>query len=114
MSHWHVLSSISILKVTLCISMSSLLSLSEGDMRYWHKAEAPKAKQGSWRSPHPTKAVDTEMTSYVLLTYARKADIVGGKGIMQWVAQQRNPNGGFTSTQVKSLGSPTGDSLRHR
>ena len=72
-------------------------------MRYWHKTEAPKAKQGSWHSPHSTKAIDTEMTSYVLLTYALKADKVGGKGIMQWVAQQRNPNGGFTSTQVISI-----------
>ena len=71
-------------------------------MRYWHKAEGPKAKQGSWHPPHSTKAVDTEITSYVLLAYAVKADIVGGKGIMQWVAQQRNPNGGFTSTQVTS------------
>ncbi|KAK3780502.1 hypothetical protein RRG08_012458, partial [Elysia crispata] len=78
------------------------MAVKEGAMRYWHKTEAPKAKQGSWHSPHSTKAIDTEMTSYVLLTYALKADKVGGKGgkgIMQWVAQQRNPNGGFTSTQ---------------
>ncbi|GFO10657.1 alpha-2-macroglobulin [Plakobranchus ocellatus] len=75
------------------------LAVKEGNMRYWHKPEAPKAKSGSWRAPHGATAVDTEMSSYVLLAYAVKADIVGGKGILQWVAQQRNPNGGFSSTQ---------------
>ncbi|GFR94590.1 thioester-containing protein [Elysia marginata] len=79
------------------------MAVKDGGMRYWHNEEAPKARQGPWRSPHGTKAVDTEMTSYVLLAYAVKADIVGGKGIMQWVAQQRNPNGGFTSTQTTKV-----------
>ncbi|RUS86836.1 hypothetical protein EGW08_005432, partial [Elysia chlorotica] len=83
----------------LVLDRLEAMAVREGTMRYWHKTEAPKAKQGSWHSPHGTKAVDTEMTAYVLLAYAVKADIVGGKGIMQWVAQQRNPNGGFTSTQ---------------
>jgi len=66
---------------------------------YWHQVEAPKTTTQSWESPNPTQAVDTEMTSYVLLAYAARGDLVQAKNIIQWITKQRNPHGGFQSTQ---------------
>ncbi|CAL1545212.1 unnamed protein product [Lymnaea stagnalis] len=67
--------------------------------KFWHQPEAPKTTTNTWDSPNPTKAVDIEMTSYALLTYAARGNIVSGKSIMQWITEQRNSNGGFSSTQ---------------
>ncbi|XP_055894423.1 CD109 antigen isoform X4 [Biomphalaria glabrata] len=66
--------------------------------KYWHQPEQPKTTN-TWDYPNPTKAVDIEMTSYALLTYAARGNIVAGKSIMQWLTEQRNSNGGFSSTQ---------------
>ncbi|BFZ24492.1 hypothetical protein BsWGS_27530 [Bradybaena similaris] len=66
---------------------------------YWHEPETPKANTQSWENPNPTQAVDTEITSYVLLTYAARGDLVKAKNIIQWITKQRNPHGGFQSTQ---------------
>ncbi|XP_059169325.1 CD109 antigen-like [Physella acuta] len=68
-------------------------------MKYWHQQEPPKTSTNTWVSPNPTKAVDIEMTAYVLLTYTKRGDLVAGKSIIQWITKQRNANGGFTSTQ---------------
>jgi hypothetical protein len=43
------------------------------------------------------------MTSYVLLTYTARNDFNGGLDIMKWIALQRNPHGGYASTQVKKI-----------
>ncbi|KAH9489284.1 hypothetical protein Btru_057009 [Bulinus truncatus] len=67
--------------------------------KYWHQPEQPKTTTNTWDFPNPTKAVDIEMTSYALLTYASRGNIVAGKSIMQWLTEQRNSNGGFSSTQ---------------
>ncbi|KAH9514215.1 hypothetical protein Btru_028392 [Bulinus truncatus] len=67
--------------------------------KYWHQPEQPKTTTNTWDFPNPTKAVDIEMTSYALLTYAARGNIVAGKSIMQWLTEQRNSNGGFSSTQ---------------
>ncbi|XP_059169319.1 CD109 antigen-like isoform X2 [Physella acuta] len=68
-------------------------------MKYWHQPEPPKTSTNTWVSPNPTKAIDIEMTAYVLLTYTKRGNLVAGKSIMQWITKQRNANGGFTSTQ---------------
>uniref|UniRef100_A0A2C9JK11 Alpha-macroglobulin-like TED domain-containing protein n=1 Tax=Biomphalaria glabrata TaxID=6526 RepID=A0A2C9JK11_BIOGL len=66
--------------------------------KHWHQPDQPKTTN-TWDYPNPTKAVDIEMTSYALLTYAARGNIVAGKSIMQWLTEQRNSNGGFSSTQ---------------
>ncbi|XP_005113531.2 CD109 antigen, partial [Aplysia californica] len=69
-------------------------------LKYWHYPQTTTSTStATWHRPNPAKAIDTEMTSYVLLTYAARRDLINGKSIMQWVVQQRNPNGGFSSTQ---------------
>ncbi|XP_059143995.1 CD109 antigen-like [Physella acuta] len=71
-------------------------STQKDGMKYWHQSDQPKII--TWQSPNPAKAVDIEMTAYVLLTYTKRGDLVAGKSIMQWITKQRNANGGFKST----------------
>ncbi|XP_059162968.1 CD109 antigen-like [Physella acuta] len=66
---------------------------------HWHQPESPMTSTYTRQSPKTTKAVDIEMTAYVLLTYTKRGDLVAGKSIMQWITKQRNANGGFISTQ---------------
>jgi len=79
--------------------LESMATVKDG-LKFWQYPVTPApTSKATWRRPHTATAVNTEMTSYVLLTYASQKDLVKGKNIMQWVAQQRNPNGGFSSTQ---------------
>ena len=85
--------------------MQALLHISapfrSGGFRYWHKATQTTTHGHNhyWRAPQAASS-DVEMTSYVLLTYAAMNDSTGGLDVMKWVASQRNPNGGYASTQV--------------
>jgi len=40
------------------------------------------------------------MTAYALLIYSLSEDVSGAVPIAKWIIAQRNPNGGFSSTQV--------------
>jgi len=51
-----------------------------------------------WSSGGSTR--DTETTVYALLFYAERKDADNGLKIVKWLVEQRNPNGGFGSTQV--------------
>ncbi|CAG2257034.1 CD109 [Mytilus edulis] len=54
----------------------------------------------SWRSPrNNVRALDVELTSYVLLGYNLRDDTTNGIRVLKWLARQRNPSGGFISTQ---------------
>ncbi|CAC5405667.1 CD109 [Mytilus coruscus] len=45
------------------------------------------------------RALDIEITSYVLLIYNIRKDITNGVRVVKWLNKQKNPFGGFTSTQ---------------
>lgn len=54
-------------------------------------------------------SVEVEMTSYVLLALLSSPPIEGfgldyASSIIRWLAQQQNPYGGFSSTQVPTCG----------
>ena len=54
-----------------------------------------------WTPPKTkVRALDIEMTSYVLLIYNIRKDITNGVRVVKWLNKQKNPFGGFTSTQV--------------
>ncbi|CAL1547264.1 unnamed protein product [Lymnaea stagnalis] len=67
--------------------------------KFWQIVDTIKEPSNNWGKPKVAKSVDIEMTSYVLLTYAARGDIVAGKQILNWIIDQRNSNGGFVSTQ---------------
>ncbi|KAK3100032.1 hypothetical protein FSP39_013711 [Pinctada imbricata] len=87
-------------KVDDILSILQSKAQTEGGMKYWKK---PVTAEKKWKSWAPVKdrpkAVDVETTAYVLLIYALKGDKVNAIPIMRWIAAQRNPEGGFVSTQ---------------
>ncbi|XP_067663894.1 CD109 antigen-like isoform X3 [Haliotis asinina] len=69
--------------------------------KYWHRPEVKttQSTHSYWKPPSAKRAIDIEMTAYGLLIYGEKNDFSGGLNIMKWLASQRNPHGGFSSTQ---------------
>jgi len=74
-------------------------------MTHWHEPEsATTSSHHYWSPPHQqSKPIDIEMTSYALLVFAINSQFTEGLPVMKWITKQRNPNGGFASTQVGSL-----------
>ena len=72
-------------------------------MKHWHKAQTQSSSH-YWSPPHrQSNPIDIEMTSYALLVYAANNQFTDGLPVMKWITSQRNPHGGFSSTQVTSL-----------
>lgn len=74
----------------------------EAGTKHWEKpAEevSPDAHSG-WSPPYSqARAINIEMTSYVLRTYSQLKNISMSLPIAKWIIAQRNANGGFSSTQ---------------
>lgn len=71
-----------------------------GDKMYWKATtEVSKKKRSlqNWAS-----STDIEATSYNLLTYIYLGKMTEAGPIVKWLVSQRNPNGGYHSTQVIS------------
>lgn len=67
--------------------------------KYWTKPETGIQWKG-WAPPKDqAKAVDIETTAYALLSLGVQKDLEGGLPVLKWVTSQRNPEGGFSSTQ---------------
>ncbi|XP_040498538.1 ovostatin homolog 2-like [Ursus maritimus] len=67
---------------------------------YWERAKKPKTEASPSFIPHAPSA-ETEKTCYVLLAVLSKKtpDLTYASKIVQWLAQQMNSHGGFSSTQ---------------
>uniref|UniRef100_A0A667GCT9 Ovostatin n=1 Tax=Lynx canadensis TaxID=61383 RepID=A0A667GCT9_LYNCA len=72
---------------------------------YWERAKKPKTEASLFFIPHAPSA-ETEKTCYVLLAVLSKKtpDLTYASKIVQWLAQQMNSHGGFSSTQVIDMG----------
>uniref|UniRef100_K1RWY1 CD109 antigen n=1 Tax=Magallana gigas TaxID=29159 RepID=K1RWY1_MAGGI len=69
-------------------------------MKHWHKAQTQTDSDHYWSPPHrQSNPIDIEMTSYALLVYAYNNQFTDGLSVMKWITSQRNPQGGFGSTQ---------------
>ncbi|XP_062608191.1 CD109 antigen-like isoform X3 [Saccostrea cucullata] len=69
-------------------------------MKHWHKAQTQTNSHHYWSPPHKqSNPIDIEMTSYALLVYAANNQFTNGLPVMKWITSQRNPHGGFGSTQ---------------
>ena len=72
-------------------------------MKHWAKAEAktPAMSSDPWeRRKNEGKAMNIELTAYGLLSLAANDDQIEGLQVLKWLTSQRNPNGGYSSTQV--------------
>jgi len=80
-----------------------MCSLSSAGTRHWETADdSSNALPTDWSPPYTqARAVNIEMTSYVLLTYCQLKDLSMSLPIAKWIVAQRNANGGFASTQVR-------------
>uniref|UniRef100_A0A8C7AXX5 Ovostatin homolog 2-like n=1 Tax=Neovison vison TaxID=452646 RepID=A0A8C7AXX5_NEOVI len=67
---------------------------------YWERAKKPKTESSPSFIPHAPSA-ETEKTCYVLLAVLsqKTPDLTYASKIVQWLAQQMNSHGGFSSTQ---------------
>ena len=70
--------------------------------KHWEKVDKVNTNVKPWEKRNGV-AVDIELTSYALLTLASKNDSTDPSGVqvLKWVTEQRNPDGGFSSTQVR-------------
>ncbi|CAK8680732.1 unnamed protein product [Clavelina lepadiformis] len=77
------------------------LATTEDGYKYWHDTSADASTYSErWRPPYqhaPTN--DIEMTSYALLTYARKGDVGSAIPVIRWLTSKQNELGGYSSTQ---------------
>lgn len=73
-------------------------AMTKDDMKWWSKP-LPKDDKNPWFNTL-TRSVDVEMTSYTLMTYLNRNLVSDSIPVMKWMVKQRNPEGGFSSTQV--------------
>ncbi|KAL4240835.1 hypothetical protein ACF0H5_001623 [Mactra antiquata] len=66
--------------------------------KYWEKSSQTTDATKPWTNRNGI-AINIEITSYALLTLAYKEQRVEGIKVLKWITEQRNPNGGFSSTQ---------------
>ena len=77
-----------------------------GGTKHWEKARSDEepGSANTWRPPYvQSRSVDIEMTAYALLVHSLNGDLSGAVPIAKWIISQRNPNGGFSSTQVSDF-----------
>ncbi|XP_063973145.1 CD109 antigen-like isoform X2 [Diachasmimorpha longicaudata] len=72
------------------------------DMKWWNKT-VDKDDKNPWFDTLP-RSVDVEMTSYTLMTYLQRNLVADAIPVMKWLVKQRNPEGGFSSTQDTVVG----------
>ncbi|XP_055894439.1 CD109 antigen-like isoform X2 [Biomphalaria glabrata] len=89
-------------RVQAVLDKLELRATVKGGRKYWILPEQPK-KKTTLNYPNQTKSIDIEITSYVLLTYAVRGNLVAGKSIMWWLAEQRNSQGGFPTARCSII-----------
>lgn len=71
-------------------------------MTFWKSDQTNQTDGGRYWQPNVVRArpIEIQVTSYALLAYAAKGLVREGMSILHWLTRQRNPHGGFVSTQV--------------
>jgi alpha-2-macroglobulin len=77
-------------------------------MVYWSRDAEPEEEKprDPWDMYSRAPSAEVEMTSYALLAYTvgnQPEAVINGKPIVMWLSKQRNPQGGFSSTQVQLI-----------
>jgi hypothetical protein len=67
---------------------------------YWEEPNQPTTS--IFHFGRNTLAASIEMTAYGLLAFVESGSTIKGLLIQKWLIAQRNPYGGFISTQVSS------------
>lgn len=82
-----------------------MLIFSIDDQTHWEKLKSTSPVNSKSFIPPFTEtlAINVEMTAYALLTYVVQNDMENCLPIAKWLLAQRNPTGGFVSTQVSHI-----------
>jgi CD109 antigen len=93
-------------KASDALTMLMNLAINTGGSIHWEKSsESTTPNPNVWIPPYwQANSVDVEMTSYALLTYVQKGDVVKSLLIGKWLVSKQNANGGFSSTQDTVMG----------
>ena len=76
-------------------------AVTEGDHTHWqYSIERTCYNLWPWSYYCRTRSCDVEATAYALLAYTDQGNIAYSLPIVRWLIKQRNPRGGFKSTQV--------------
>lgn len=71
-------------------------------MKFWSRTEKKEKKEkNTWY--YTAVSAEVEITSYALLAHItgdQQNAAINAKPIVMWLTKQRNPRGGFSSTQV--------------
>jgi CD109 antigen len=81
----------------------------EGGLLYWADNSTVTSGQSSkwriWQPPREqTRPINILITSYAILAYTAQGKVKEAYPAVQWLSSQRNPSGGFASTQDTSVG----------
>ncbi|XP_025086885.1 CD109 antigen-like [Pomacea canaliculata] len=81
-------------------------SITEHGMTFWKSNETLAINAYShWRPAYVrARPIDIHVTSYALLVFAAKGLFQEGMSVLHWLTRQRNPYGGFASTQDTMVG----------
>ena len=72
-----------------------------GDHTHWqYSIEKTCHNPWPWSYYCRTSSCDVEATAYALLAFTDRGNIAYSLQIVRWLIKQRNPRGGFKSTQV--------------
>ncbi|OWF38066.1 CD109 antigen-like [Mizuhopecten yessoensis] len=76
----------------------------ENGQKYWilpeDEAESVSPYKSSWQPPLTrSRALDIEVTAYIMLAFVEINDTTNGLQILKWLITQQNSRGGFISTQ---------------
>lgn len=72
-------------------------------MKYWKKADTTLNPDLNPWEKDKGKALNVELTAYALLGLAAANNRDDGLPVLKWLTGQRNPEGGFSSTQVSDI-----------
>lgn len=71
-------------------------------MKWWAKDTLPSESRNPWNKL--PRSIDIETTSYALLTYIEANLLDDATPVLEWLANQQNNLGGFTSSQDTVVG----------
>ena len=81
------------------LSLLKSCAVTDGDHTYWQYKKTPSCVDYGWSYYCRPRSCDVETTAYALLAFTSTNDVAYSLGIVRWLIEQRNPRGGFKSTQ---------------
>jgi hypothetical protein len=79
-----------------------LVLLLIGGMKFWTKSDVPTNSNHDPWEKDKGKALSVELSAYAMLALSAADNRKDGLMVLKWLTSQRNPQGGYSSTQVRN------------